>query len=355
MLRQWPMPAWARGYSWSVSGGTLTSGNGTSSITYTAPASGTLTLNVSVSNSFGCSASSAKSVTIAVPGRTQEGWRNKAPIVWQSSTFNVGDHQYSDGQSIPFRFSLTQMCPGGSWCIVIKYDFQDGNTSRHFYDFLDTYNASEQSVVGQECTNHICSGAPTTFPVPMDPALSYQLPGAFTVYNGTITNVSTYTTLSGSTIDKQLTITGVTDPGGSAKDVLILFGGHLARDNEWGLNNGASSFPGASAKVFLQFCGESSFGNLAVNPGGIIQLADLAITKTGNPGPLCAGSTLAYTLTVTSSGPDAGNAVTVTDNLPRGTTLVSATQSQGTFTGTTNLNFSLAPLGPHRTLSSTSS
>jgi len=93
----------------------------------------------------------------------------------------------------------------------------------------------------------------------MDPALSYQLPGAFTVYNGTITNVSAYTTLSGSTIDKQLTITGVTDPGSSAKDVLILFGGHLARDNEWGLNNGASSFPGASAKVFLQFCGESSF------------------------------------------------------------------------------------------------
>src|SRR4029078_6797778 len=106
---------------------------------------------------------------------------------------------------------------GGSWCIVIKYDFQDGNTSRHFYDFLSTYNASEHTVGGNECTNHVCGGAPTTYPIPPDSSLSYQLPGVFTVYNGAITNVSTYTTINGSTIDKQLTITGTTDPGSSAK------------------------------------------------------------------------------------------------------------------------------------------
>ena len=44
---------------------------------------------------------------------------------------------------------------------------------------------------------------------------------------------------------------------------------------------------------------------------------------------------------VHNSGPDQGFIVTVADNLPPGTTLVSATPSQGTFTGTTNLSFDL--------------
>src|SRR5262249_2855082 len=156
---------------------------------------------------------------------------------------------------------------------------------------------------------------------PLDGSLSYQLPGNFTVYNGAITNVSTYSVISGSTIDKQLTISGVTASGGGAKNVLILFGGHLGRENEWGPGNGASSFPGASAKVFYQFCGDSSFGNFAVNPAGIVKQADLAVTKTAAPNPLCAGNTLIYTLVVTNAGPNQASPVTVLDPLPAGTTL----------------------------------
>src|SRR4030095_15275458 len=111
-------------------------------------------------------------------------WRNKAPLQWQSSTFNTGDHQYSDGNGIPMRLELTGMCPGTPWCVVLLYDFKDGNTSRHFYDFLDTYNASEPTVLGHECDSFNCSGTPTTFPIPTDSSLSYQLPGNFTVHNG---------------------------------------------------------------------------------------------------------------------------------------------------------------------------
>ena len=190
-------------YVWSISGGTITGGAGTRSITYTAGASGSITLSVTVTTASGCSGSSSKSVTItSSPGRNTEAWRNTAPLQWQNSTFNTGDHHYGDGASIPFRLELTQLCPGASWCVVLQYDFKDGNTARHFYDFLDTYNASEPTVVGQECTNHTCSGTPTTFPIPTDTNLTYQLPSVFTVYNGTITNVSGYSTVNGSVIDK---------------------------------------------------------------------------------------------------------------------------------------------------------
>ena len=170
------------------------------------------------------------------------------------------------------------------------------------------------------------------------------MPGNFTVYNGAITNISPYTTVNGSAIIKQLVITGVTAAGGGAQDVLILFGGHLARENEWGPGNGASSFPGASAKVLYQFCGESSFGNFAVNPSGIIKQADLSLTKTAAPNPLCAGNTLVYSLVVANAGPNQASPVTVLDALPPGTALSSVSLSQGTYSGTSNVNVALGAI-----------
>jgi uncharacterized repeat protein (TIGR01451 family) len=341
------------GYAWTVSGGTITAGAGTSIITYTAGAGGSITISVTVTNAQGCSASSSQVVAFASQGKDLEAWKNKAPIQWQNSTFNDGDHQYAEGNSIPMRLELLQMCPGASWCVVLRFDFKDGNTSRHFYDFLSTYNSSESTVAGQECANFNCSGVPTMFPIPTDTSLPYQLPGNFTVYNGAITNVSAYSTISGSTVEKQLTISGTTASGGGAKDVLILFGGHLGRENEWGVGNGASSFPGASAKVLYQFCGDSSFGNFAVNPAGIIKQADLSITKTAAPNPLCAGNTLTYSLVVANSGPNQASPVTVLDPLPAGTTLNSVTMSQGSYTGTTNLNLALGAInaGSNATIS----
>jgi uncharacterized repeat protein (TIGR01451 family) len=331
-------------YSWTVSGGSITSGAGTSAITYTAGTGGSITINVTVTSPQGCPVSSSRSVTLATQTKNLEGWKNKVPLVWQGSTFNNGDHQYSEGNSLPMRLELTQMCPGSTWCIVLRYDFKDANTSRHFYDFLGTYNASEPTVNGQECTGFNCSGSPTTFPIPVDPSLSYQLPGNFTVFGGIITNVSSYTTVTGSTVDKQLTISGITSPVGGVKDVLILFAGHLARENEYGPGNGASSFPGASAKVFYQSCGDSSFGNFGVNPGGIVQQADLSITKTAAPNPLCAGNTLTYTLVIANAGPNQASPVTVLDALPAGTTLNNINLSQGSYSGTSSLNLALGAI-----------
>jgi len=59
-------------------------------------------------------------------------------------------------------------------------------------------------------------------------------------------------------------------------------------------------------------------------------LADLQIVKSSTPLTATAGGTITYTLTVTNSGPGAAAAVVVTDVLPAGLTLVSATPSQGT-------------------------
>jgi hypothetical protein len=55
-------------YAWSVTGGTLTGGNNTPSITFTAGATpGTLTINVTVTNSSGCSDAKSANVTRTLP------------------------------------------------------------------------------------------------------------------------------------------------------------------------------------------------------------------------------------------------------------------------------------------------
>jgi uncharacterized repeat protein (TIGR01451 family)/CSLREA domain-containing protein len=57
--------------------------------------------------------------------------------------------------------------------------------------------------------------------------------------------------------------------------------------------------------------------------------ADLSITKTASVNPAEVGRIFTYNIAVSNAGPDAANAVTVTDALPAGVTFTSATPSQG--------------------------
>ena len=73
----------------------------------------------------------------------------------------------------------------------------------------------------------------------------------------------------------------------------------------------------------------SSANNSASATTTVKPVADLGLTKSDSPDPVLAGQLLTYTLDVSNGGPHDAPAVTVTDNLPAGTTFESATPSQG--------------------------
>jgi uncharacterized repeat protein (TIGR01451 family) len=76
------------------------------------------------------------------------------------------------------------------------------------------------------------------------------------------------------------------------------------------------------------------FGEITVGGGG----ADLSIKKTDAPDPVLAGDLLTYTIKVTNNGADTAKDVVVTDKLPSGVTLDSASTScSGTSTITCSL------------------
>jgi uncharacterized repeat protein (TIGR01451 family) len=84
--------------------------------------------------------------------------------------------------------------------------------------------------------------------------------------------------------------------------------------------------------------------NIATGKVSFTGTADLSLTKSDSPDPVIAGQNLTYTLTAANSGPSAAPNVVVKDILPAEMSLVSATPSQGSCSGTTVPGDPLQPL-----------
>ncbi|PYI79676.1 MAG: hypothetical protein DME26_22990, partial [Verrucomicrobia bacterium] len=261
-------------FLWTVVGGTLTSPNNQPGITYTAPASGTVTLTVQITTTFGCTGSGTKTINpTGGSSLTMETWPNKIPHWEGTSTLSESTHFYNEGNTIPFRIVVNNQCAGSTWEVKLDYFFYKENGSgtdfAYYFDFLTTYNLGEPTVNGFECFNQTCVGSPTTTPIPSDPSLppGTQLPGVFTVYNGSITSVSGYSLIVGSHQQhKSITIRGT--GGSGASDVVILVGLHMASLVNWGAGNGAADLPGgATGDVVANLTGANIDKiNVNVNP-----------------------------------------------------------------------------------------
>lgn len=112
------------------------------------------------------------------------------------------------------------------------------------------------------------------------------------------------------------------------------------RDVMWSIE----AYEPRRAAAFEIPSGTCGFGG---NPAG--EGADLSLSKTG-PAYAMSGGTISYQLVVDNAGPADATNVVVTDTLPAGETLVSATASQGSCTGSVTCNLGTVANGGSATI-----
>src|SRR5262249_15910531 len=81
--------------------------------------------------------------------------------------------------------------------------------------------------------------------------------------------------------------------------------------------------------------------------------ADLEVSKTGTPASAPSGTQVTYTLTAVNHGPAGASNVVLTDTLPAGVELVSATASAGSCAGSNPVTCTAASLASGSTLTAT--
>lgn len=90
-----------------------------------------------------------------------------------------------------------------------------------------------------------------------------------------------------------------------------------------------SGFLRSLAATFLGACSIAVIAFAGIGSAAPQDSANLKITKSDSPDPVRVGSSLTYTIGVENLGPSPATNVTVTDNLPRGVDLVSASGPAG--------------------------
>jgi len=230
---------------------------------------------------------------------------------WVNGNVNQSKAHWREGDSVAYRQILTGFTIGSTGnTVTLGYDTT--KSGKHALDYLTSFDRTETLAMG----NNPCSGVSgcslgtfTTFPIPVDPKVTAgfdqipangdditQIPGNFTLFGGTITGVSSYTT-SGSYAGDSHTSVVVTFTADSANMVLS-WGGHIGTRSDWGANNSAVFISGSPYHMSQDNC---SFGcgsqDRALSASAILLNSRIIIIKQATP-----ESAQAFNFTTTGTG-----------------------------------------------------
>ena len=202
----------------------------------------------------------------ANPGADIEQCRNgtfAAPVqctgsAWETGNAGFSNSHYREGDSVPFRAKLINLETSGSHTLVIGYDTIDSGA--HAYDYLTSFDRTETTAA--PCPGiSPCAGG-SSFSIPVDPTITFanssstQVPGAISIWNGTITNIAYG---SGDAAGKRSVIVTFT---ASSSIVLLAWGGHIASQIDWGAGNSAGSISGSPYHMRLLDLDNDGLGNM---------------------------------------------------------------------------------------------
>lgn len=300
---------------------------------------------------------------------------------WVNGNLGSSNSNYVEGEFVPYRMRITGAAGDGTTVntLIIEYDTTQGG--KHALDYIGTYNANE--INADPCDYAGCPfSGPSTFPIPVDPMVTNgpngvpgggdditQIPGNFTIWGGTITNVTLGTfsgTYAGNSM-RQIVITFTS----TVSDPVLSWSGHISTRIDWGVGFSAVSLPGSPYHMrLISINGGGGNQDRSMSASAILYPAILKIIKNAVPN---ADTNFSFTATgpgVTSPfildddagapGEDAtysnmitfsniqsfgaGNEITITDDTVSGWTLFSIScveQDGGLGTSTTGSSTSV--------------
>lgn len=195
---------------------------------------------------------------------------------WQNGNLNKTNSNYQLGTSVPFRDVMSGVSGAGN---TIQIEYQATNSSNHAYDYLTTWN---RTVTGSDpcegVSGCVLASPSSTSPIPIDASVTAcnltgnQVAGVLTMWNGTITGVSGYSSAGCLTGNSFQSITVTFSVLSSTNPVVLAWGGHIANETDWGSANDASAISGAPYHMSQAAC---SFGcgsqDRALQAGSVAQ------------------------------------------------------------------------------------
>jgi hypothetical protein len=221
---------------------------------------------------------------------------------WQNGNLNSNQAHWLEGDSVPYQLVLSGLTPNGSYTVTIGYDTTKGG--KHAIDYLTSYNRTMSggasgmvptNGTANECLGVTgCTSPATTFAIPTDPNVTAAgvspIAGAFSIFNGTITAVSTPAIVSGSySSDSQtniaVTFTAGPANSGSTTNVVLGWGGHIATRSDWTQGSACVNISGSPFHmVLVSFSGGGGGSqDRGLTASAVIFPATIRIAKTASP------------------------------------------------------------------------
>src|SRR5512133_1309739 len=202
---------------------------------------------------------------------------------WVNGNVNGGKANYFEGDSLPYRMTMDNLSLA-SHTITIEWDTTQGG--QHALDYITSYNRTVATA--HPCANVSgCSGAPSTFPIPLDPTVSRagvtQVGGqVLSMWGGTITAVSAYT-LSGTYAGNSSTRITITFTAATGNPVLA-WAGHIASHQDWGSGNAAANISGSPFHTrLIGLDGSGGNQDRALSSDAVVFPASITIVKDAQP------------------------------------------------------------------------
>lgn len=217
-----------------------------------------------------------------------------AGSAWVNGNAGSENSHYFEGDSIPYRNVFQDLDAGETYTLTFEWDTT--KNGKHAIDYLTTFNRTETTA--DACSDFLSAAScalPDTENIPIDSNVSgagiTQIPGVFTLYNGTFTGVSGYsysTSSSGGETTESTRITIVFTANASGYSILT-WGGHIATRSNWGQNDSAVAISGSPYHTrLIDFTCSNTNCNVgqqdrSLSAAAVIFPASVTIIKQANP------------------------------------------------------------------------